>query len=222
MGTRTFVAQAQQNPTSEIGNILKRQWWRYWKVLPSGFDLVVTSWDMSFKETEDGSYVVGQLWGKRGADYYLLAQKRQRCDFAEALQMVVLMAQQHPEARAHLVEDKANGPAIISALQKKISGLLPVPPIGSKIARAQAVSPIVESGNVYLPDPALHPWVADFIEECAAFKGTSGEINDQVDSFSQALNWFHSAMLIDKSELMGDGESFIGDDPSDSVGGFFG
>lgn len=222
MGTRTFVAQAQQNPTSEIGNILKRQWWKYYSVLPSGFDLIVSSWDMSFKETEDGSYVVGQLWGKRNADYYLIAQKRQRCDFAEALQMVVLMAQQHPEARAHLVEDKANGPAIISALQKKISGLIPVPPIGSKIARAQAVSPIVEAGNVYLPEPGLNAWVADFIEECAAFKGTSGEINDQVDSFTQALNWFHSAMLIDKSELMDDGVSFIGDDPDDSVGGFIG
>jgi len=221
MGTRTFVAQAQQNPTSEIGNILKRQWWRYYSVLPSGFDVLIASWDMSFKETEDGSFVVGQMWGKRGADYYLIHQKRERCDFSEALQMVILMSQQYPHATGHLVEDKANGPAIISSLQKKVSGIVPIQPQGSKIARAQAVSPIVEGGNVYLPEPAKHPWVADFIEECAAFKGTSGEINDQVDAMTQAINWFHQARFIDQSELAGDGESFI-DDDGGNMGGFIG
>lgn len=220
MGTRTFVAQAQQNPTSEIGNILKRQWWKYYSVLPSGFDLTIASWDMSFKETEDGSYVVGQLWGKRGSDYYLIAQKRERCDFAEALQMVILMAQQYPNATGHLIEDKANGPAIISALQKKIAGIVPILPQGSKIARAQAISPIVEAGNVHLPEPSRNPWVADFIEECAAFKGTSGEVNDQVDAMTQALNWFNQARFIDHSELADDGESFI--DGNDNAGGFIG
>lgn len=220
MGTRTFVAQAQQNPTSEIGNILKRQWWKYYSIVPSGFNVSVSSWDMSFKETEDGSYVVGQLWGKKGADYYLLAQKRERCDFAEALQMVVLMAQQHPLATGHLIEDKANGPAIISALQRKISGLIPVPPIGSKIARAQAVAPIIQGGNVFLPDPDKNPWVADFIEECAAFKGTGGEINDQVDAMSQALNWLHSTHLIDVGEYESEGESFIEGLNGQEVGGF--
>ena len=51
---------------------------------------------------------------------------------------------------------------------------------------AQAVSPQVESGNVYLPHPAIAPWVHAFIEECAAFP--NGKYDDQVDQMTQALN----------------------------------
>jgi predicted phage terminase large subunit-like protein len=220
MGSRTFAAQGQQNPSSEVGNILKRKWWKYWTVIPSGFDVLLTSWDMSFKETKEGSFVVGQLWGKRGADYYLLKQMRERCDFSEALQMVIIMAAQNPGATAHLIEDKANGPAIISSLQKKVSGLIPIQPQGSKIARAQAVSPIVEGGNVYLPDPIVNPWVNDYIEECAAFKGTDGEVNDQVDATTQALNFFNQARFVDPAELEDEG-SFIDASDSSHIGGFF-
>jgi predicted phage terminase large subunit-like protein len=217
MGTRTFTAQCQQNPTAEIGNILKRSWWKRWKVLPSGFNFLVTSWDMSFKETESGSYVVGQVWGRRGADYFLLAQTRQRMDFTDALNALINLSRQYPLATGHLVEDKANGPAIISALQGKISGIVPIEPHGSKIARAQAVSPIVEAGNVHLPDESTCAWVADFIEECAAFTGGDGEINDQVDAATQALFWMSQARLIDASELADEG-SFIED--SNFGGGF--
>jgi predicted phage terminase large subunit-like protein len=221
MGTRTFAAQGQQNPSSEIGNILKRSWWKFYSVLPSGFDVMITSWDMSFKETKEGSFVVGQLWGKRGADYYLIRQMRERCDFSEALQMVVIMAAQNQGATGHLIEDKANGPAIISVLQKKISGLIPIQPQGSKIARAQAASPIVEAGNVHLPEPNQNPWVNDFIEECAAFKGTDGEINDQVDAMTQAINFFNQARFVDQAELAEEADfAEIGD--NSNVGGFLG
>jgi predicted phage terminase large subunit-like protein len=61
------------------------------------------------------------------------------------------MTQKHPKAGLKLVEDKANGPAVIQALRHEVHGLVAVVPDGGKIARAQAVSPQVESGNVYLP-----------------------------------------------------------------------
>jgi len=70
-------------------------------------------------------------------------------------------------------------------LKQKIEGLIPVEPQGSKVARASAVSPQIEAGNVYLPDPSIAPWVHDFIEECAAFP--TGAHDDQVDAMSQAL-----------------------------------
>jgi predicted phage terminase large subunit-like protein len=60
-----------------------------------------------------------------------------------------------------------------------------VNPSGGKIARAAAVSPLIEAGNVYLPHPAYAPWVNDFIEECAAFP--NGAHDDQVDAMTQAL-----------------------------------
>ncbi len=58
-------------------------------------------------------------------------------------------------------------------------------PSGGKVARAQAVSPLVEAGNVYLPHPDYAPWVNDFIEECTQFP--NGAYDDQVDAMTQAL-----------------------------------
>lgn len=219
MGTRTFVSQCQQAPSSEEGNIIKREWWKYWKVLPAGFDCTIQSWDMSFKKTEEGSFVVGQIWKKRGANFYLIDQFRQRVDFTGTISAMLSMSGKHIESTAKLVEDKANGPAIISALQNKLSGIIAINPQGSKLARAQAVAPIIEAGNVYLPDPIENPWVHDFIEECAAFRGGDGEYNDQVDAMGQALLWLNELNYHVPEMDMEEG-SFIGDNEQ-AVGGFF-
>ena len=66
-----------------------------------------------------------------------------------------------------------------------IPGILPVNPEGGMVARATAVSPLIEAGNVYLPHPQFMPWVNEFIEECAAFP--NGAHDDQVDAMTQAL-----------------------------------
>lgn len=84
-----------------------------------------------------------------------------------------------------MIEDKANGPAVIASLRDEIPGLVPINPEAGKIARAQAVSPYIEAGNVYLPHPAVAPWVEAFIEECAVFP--NGRNDDQVDQMTQAL-----------------------------------
>lgn len=70
---------------------------------------------------------------------------------------------------AKLIEDKANGSAVIQMLRNRIPGIIPVNPQGGKIARAAAISPLIDAGNVYLPHPQMFPWVNDFIEECVAF-----------------------------------------------------
>jgi predicted phage terminase large subunit-like protein len=91
-----------------------------------------------------------------------------------------------PKTGAILVEDRANGPAVIQELRHDIPGLIPVTPEGGKVARAQAVCAQVESGNVYLPHPLLAPYAEDLIEEAAAFP--HGRNDDQVDALTQALN----------------------------------
>jgi predicted phage terminase large subunit-like protein len=70
-------------------------------------------------------------------------------------------------------------------LGRELPGILPVTPEGGKVARAAAVSPLIEAGNVYLPHPQFMPWVNDLIEECAAFP--NGAHDDQVDAMTQAL-----------------------------------
>lgn len=183
IGSYAWSALYQQRPSSAEGSILKRDWWKFYRQVPHWFDEMIQSWDMSFKETVSGSYVVGQVWGRVGADKYLLDQVRERADFPTTLQMVRTLSAKWPQAQAKLIEDRANGPAVISTLKREISGLLAVEPSGSKEARASAVSPQIESGNVYLPEFA--PWTSDFIEECAAFP--AGETDDQVDAMTQAL-----------------------------------
>ncbi|MBT9141986.1 MAG: hypothetical protein DDT29_00379 [Dehalococcoidia bacterium] len=185
LGSYGYSGQYQQRPSPAEGGLLKREWWRYYKQAPARFDEIIQSWDMTFKETIGGSYVVGQVWGRVGADKYLLDQVRDRMDFLDTLRAVRAVAAKWPQAKAKLVEDKANGPAVINALRREISGLIAVSPQGSKEARAAVVSPEIEAGNVHLPDPSIAPWVHDFVEECATFP--KGVYDDQVDCFSQAL-----------------------------------
>ena len=94
-----------------------------------------------------------------------------------------------PGTVAILIEDKANGSAVIQMLTHEIPGLLPVNPQGGKVARAAAVSPLIEAGNIYLPHPDYAPWVRGFIEECVQFP--NGAQGDQVDAMTQALLRWH-------------------------------
>jgi predicted phage terminase large subunit-like protein len=185
LGAWAYAGQFQQRPTPLGGGIFKRDWWRFYDELPPTFESLVASWDCAFKDTKGSDYVVGQVWGKRGADCYLLDQVRGRWSFPGTVQAIRSLAGKWPQATAKLVEDKANGPAVIDTLKHEIPGLIAINPEGGKVVRAQAVSPLIESGNVYLPNPAHHPWVEDFLEECGAFP--NGAHDDQVDAMTQAL-----------------------------------
>lgn len=210
LGSYGYAGQYQQRPTPAEGGMFKKHWWRFWhfpgnplppvqvrlsdgtiafcpcEPLPEVFDVEILSWDMTFKDAKDSDFVSGGAWGKRGSRKYLRDRMHERLDFPATVRAFVAMADRFPEAGAKLVEDKANGPAVISALRGKISGLIPVEPQGSKIARAAAVSPQVEGGDVYLPHPFIAPWVDSYIEEHAAFP--KGAHDDDVDMTSQALN----------------------------------
>lgn len=184
IGSTAFNSLYQQRPSLEEGSIIKRHWFKYYDVLPQD-TVMIQSWDMAFKDTDSGSYVVGQVWAMKGACYYLVDQARKRMDFVETLQAVRALTNRWPEATLKLVEDKANGPAVISALKKEIHGLVEVGPDGSKEARLSAVSPLIESGNVYIPHPDTCRWVDEFIEEVCSFPAAPHD--DQVDAMSQAL-----------------------------------
>jgi predicted phage terminase large subunit-like protein len=82
-----------------------------------------------------------------------------------------------------LVEDKANGPAVVQSPRHEITDFVEVNPEGGKISRAAAASPKLESGNWFLAHPLLAHWVERFIAECAAFP--AGAHDDQVDAWSQ-------------------------------------
>lgn len=202
VGSFWWSALYQQRPSPATGGIFRRDWWRYYREAPAVFDEVVASWDMSFRETRQGSFVVGQVWGRRGADKYLLDQVRDRMGFPATIEAVRQLAAKWPQARTTLIEDKANGPAVIDTLRGTIGGIVPVTPEGSKAARAHAVSPQVEAGNVWLPDPEIAPWIGDYIEELTSFP--VGANDDQVDATTQALDRLggHSVMTDTQRNLL--------------------
>jgi len=207
-GSYFWSALYQQWPAPVEGSIFKRGWWRFWRprdlelppVRMPGADgeqiacpvepLPVMaaqwqSWDMTFKDNAGTDFVAGQVWGMAGANRYLLDQVRSRMSFTETVDAVRSLSQRWPGTSAKLIEDKANGPAVIATLRREIPGIIAEEPDGSKLARAQAISPYVEAGNIYLPHPHIAPWVWDFINECAAFPNAAHD--DQVDAMSQVL-----------------------------------
>ena len=183
----TWLAQYQQDPAPPSGSLLLAHWWRYWGPEEPKVTERWLSVDCALKDTKDSDFVVNQCWGILGDQYYLLDQDRRRMDFVATTDSIETMAAKH-KPRYVMVEDKANGPAVIRALRQKISGLVPVNPLGGKVSRAQAVSGLVEDGRVFVPRPDDMPWVNAFISECSSFP--RGANDDQVDAFSQALMRF--------------------------------
>lgn len=197
----------QQRPAPVEGNVFKRKWWRFWApsdlidelppVRLHGLDnasivevkpapeFSAQSWDMAFKKNETSSFVVGQLWERNGANVYLIDQSRARRDFPETLDAVRDFTARHPSTETKWIEDAANAAAAVAVLKTEIPGCIPVPVEGDKELRADAVASYVQSGNVYLPHPAIAPWVLEFIEEVSSFPNAKDK--DQVDSMTQAL-----------------------------------
>lgn len=197
-GSRGWNALYQGRPSPQEGAVLKREWWKFYstpRAMPKadgsmyaiGADQVLISLDAAFKDTDQSDYVVFGVWARRGAETWLLDIKRDRMDFPATIATFKQLCAKWPQASMKLVEDKANGPAVIATLAKEVPGMVPYSPIDSKLARAYSVSPFIEAGNVWLPDPVAldAPWVSDFVEECAGFPNATHD--DQVDMTTQAL-----------------------------------
>lgn len=187
---RTFETQDQQRPAPDGGNMCKREWWKFYRAVPADFDFVVDSWDMSFKDVKDSDYVAGMKAGLVGANRYFLDCMRDQMGFGASKQAVKTLRGRAPQPSRILIEDKANGPAVIDSLKNEVPGIIPVEPLGSKQARAYAASGDIEAGNVWLPDPDTFPqhrwWVDLLIEEWAMFP--SGPNDDMVDASGQLIN----------------------------------
>ena len=117
--------------------------------LPVGFDCQIQSWDMPFKDTKTSDFVVGPVQTAHGADGYPLDQIRDRLNpFPQRSLSVWRLSAQWPDAHLKLVEDKANGPAVVQSPKHQIGGLHRQLVSASSHAKA---------------------WVEAFIGECPAF-----------------------------------------------------
>ena len=202
MGDYFWSAMYQQSPKPGDGQIFHEEFVRYYlpKDLPAKFDKVIHSWDMTFKDSDGTDYVVGQVWGKKGANAYLLYQIRKRMSFTQTLEAVKLLADKFPEGRRKLVEDKANGPAVIDSLKSTVSGLIPVEPDGSKIARAHACTAEWEAGNILFPHKDIAPWIVETVDEITTFP--FGSHDDTVDAMTQAIRDLYQKHTISPLDIL--------------------
>lgn len=117
LGSYLAAGLEQQRPAPEEGGELKRAWWRWHTALPPAFDDAISSWDTTFKAKEAGDYVVGQVWGRTGADFWMAEQFRGHWGQGMTKLGIALCAIRHPYVTRHYVENTGNGPEVIAELR---------------------------------------------------------------------------------------------------------
>ncbi len=189
-GSLLFQAQYQQTPVPPGGNVIRRDWLRYYDDddRPEDFERVVVSWDTASTLGENSDWSVGTVWGSVGLDYYLLDVVRDRLEVPDLRRSIVRLSR-YWEADATVIEDTELGRAIAQDLRIR-EQVRPIMkrPIFDKEARLLAQAARFEAGQVFLSRDA--PWLAEYLNELLAFP--HGRHDDQVDSTSQALLWLTS------------------------------
>ena len=186
-------AQYQQQPTSDVSAIVKREWWQIWeRDDPPRCEFTIQSWDTAFLKSERADYSACTTWGvfyqpddtgDMQANIILLNAFKKRMEFPE-LKQRAFEEWKEWEPDSVIVEAKAAGsPLIFELRQMGIPVQDFVPSKGNdKIARLNAVADLFASGRVWVPN---RNWAEELVEEVAAFP--SGEHDDMVDSMTQAL-----------------------------------
>jgi predicted phage terminase large subunit-like protein len=189
LGTRAFYAQYQQEPAPPTGTIFNTGWWQ-WYTNPPMFEQVVVSVDAAFKDTKTSNDVAIHAWGMVGIKSYLIKRDTRKMGFAATKAAIRAMVWE-TGATVVLIEEKANGAAIIEELKTEFVTIPIDPGFGDKVARAEACSPTVEAGIVYLPSNA------DGVKiQTLAAKFPNAD-KDDIDALTQFLNWRrkHGAMM---------------------------
>jgi predicted phage terminase large subunit-like protein len=187
---RYWNAQYMQQPTSEEGALIKREWWKIWeKEDPPECEFIIMSLDAAQEATNRADYNALTTWGvfyneeTQNFAIILLNAIKKRMEYPE-LKKLVLEEYREWQPDAFMVEKKSNGSALYQEFRRM--GV----PVGEftpgkgqdKIARVNAVSDLFASGIVYAPD---HRWAKEVIEECNDFP--AGTNDDLVDSTTLAL-----------------------------------
>ena len=187
MGSLQYAGQYEQTPAPADGLIFKREWLQNFfdpKAAPHQ-SMLIQSWDMAFTKSEGSAKVAGYIVGRSGADIYIWDLVNEKMTFTESVAAVRTLTGKWSKARAKVIENKANGPAIVDLLKKQIPGMVEFNPKGSKQERALSVTPYFEAGNIHFPKPETAPWVHDTIQDLLMFP--KGEYKDDIDALVQAI-----------------------------------
>jgi len=203
-GVAKWNAQYMQNPTSEEGALIKREWWKNWdhKEMPV-IEHTIQSYDTAYLKKETADYSAITTWGvfrpneDSPRQIILLDSYKERLEFPE-LRRVALEQYKYWNPETVIIEAKASGLPLMYELRNMgIPAMNFTPSKGQdKIARVNAVSPLFESGQVWAP--LDQEFAQELVEECAAFP--YGDHDDLVDSTTQALLRYRQGGFIDHPE----------------------
>jgi predicted phage terminase large subunit-like protein len=186
LGPADFAGQFDQRPAPASGLIFQRSWWQYYDTPPAQFDELLISVDAAFKGLQSSDYVAMGVWGRIGRHFYLLDLVHARMDYPATKDALRALCARWPTAHTKLIEEKANGAALIAELGREVGGMVPINPTDSKVSRARAIQGHQQAGCLFLPRYAR--WLETFIEEHANFP--MGKNDDLVDMTTQAiLHW---------------------------------
>ncbi len=195
LGAADYAAQHEQRPSPKGGQLFQRDWMRDRnryradpRDLAASCDEVAIFMDCAFKGKKSNDPVALHVWGRRGADRFLLDRVHGRMGIVASRQALRDLAAKWPEATAKLIEDKANGPAVVEELGAELQGIIAFnpDPFGDKYARAEVAALTMEAGNLHVPLNA--PWASEVLEEWFGFPGRPHD--EDVDCLSMMnLRW---------------------------------
>jgi predicted phage terminase large subunit-like protein len=197
-----WMAQYQQEPTSETSAIVKREWWNEWPDdNPPAVDFIVQAWDTAFEKTNRSDYSACTTWGvfyhpdangDERPNLILLNAFRDRMEFP-TLKRVAVEQYDDWEPDSLIIEKKASGSPLIYEMRAMGIPVQEFTPTkgNDKITRLNAVSDLFASGIVWAPNRS---WAEAVIDEVASFP--AGEHDDYVDSVSLALMRFRKGGFI--------------------------
>jgi predicted phage terminase large subunit-like protein len=199
-----YAAQYQQRPAPLEGNIIRRHEIRFYggidpttgvrdEDLPTTFDRKIISVDCAFKDTATADYTAIGVIGVKGRKRYILEMVNKRLDIAATETEILSQRWRHGYISAILVEDRANGQAVVQRLQAHVPGVIAVNPQGGKAARMHAMAPEWQAGDWYVHRNA--PWAGDFIKQITIFPAARHD--DMCDVVSQAAAWLGQIPLHD-------------------------
>lgn len=188
MNEYNFAAQYQQNPQPPSGNIVLRDWMKFYTQAekPARFELVLQSWDTANKATELSNFSVCTTWGLKDRRLYLLDVFRQKLDFP-ALKQAIRDRAKLFGVNTILIEDKASGTSLIQEFHAECFSIVQAAPDlgGDKIMRLHSQTAKIKNGFVLFPREA--DWLNLYLNELISFPNS--KYDDQVDSTVYALAW---------------------------------
>lgn len=156
-GEYTWNALYQGHPSAQNGNLFQEHWWQLYdrrNVRFEDFEYSCLSIDATFKKTETSDMVAMELWGLRQNHAFLYKLVNKRMGFVDTVARIKKFLEQYPGIDELVIEDKANGSAIIDTLRysEGVPPIVGVNPLGGKYSRAQAVSPFIATLAVHIPN----------------------------------------------------------------------